>query len=119
MFCNLNGKIINEKNATVSVNNRSFRYGDGCFETIKVVNGQIVLADYHTDRLFNSLQLLQFESPSYFTPTFIKQSILDLVNDVSIQNSRGRVLLDSKLTNNNVTITYTSARTAFRVHIQT
>lgn len=79
MLCNLNGKIINEKNATVSVNNRSFRYGDGCFETIKVVDGKIILADNHTDRLFNALQSLQFELPSFLTPLFLLRAILELV----------------------------------------
>ncbi len=78
-FINLNGKILNEKNALVSVNNRSFRYGDGCFETIKIVNGKISLAEFHIDRLFATLQLLQFESPSFFTPAFILQSITELV----------------------------------------
>jgi len=79
MFCNFNGKIINEKNATVSVNNRSFRYGDGCFETIKVVDNKIILADYHIERLFNSLQVLQFECPSFFNAPFILNTILELV----------------------------------------
>ncbi len=78
MFCNLNGNIINEKNATITVNNRSFRYGDGCFETIKIVDGKIILANYHTERLFNSLQILQFELPSFFTPNFILNAILEL-----------------------------------------
>ncbi|MEO7312502.1 MAG: aminotransferase class IV [Chitinophagaceae bacterium] len=78
-YVNLNGKVINEKNATVSVNNRSFRYGDGCFETIKVVNGEARLAEFHFDRLFASLKLLQFEWPSFFTPIFLLQSIKELV----------------------------------------
>ena len=79
-FTNLNGKLINEKNATVSINNRSFRYGDGCFETIKVVNGNIGLAAIHMDRLFASLRLLQFECPSFFTPPFLLSSIKELVD---------------------------------------
>ena len=78
-FVNFNGKILNEKNARVSVNNRSFRYGDGCFETIKVVNRKISLAEFNIDRLFATLHLLQFESPSFFTPAFILQSITELV----------------------------------------
>lgn len=78
-FVNLNGKILNEKNATVSVNNRSFRYGDGCFETIKIINGKINLIEFHLDRLFASLQMLQFETPSFFTPIFIIKSITELV----------------------------------------
>jgi len=79
-FVNLNGKILNEKNAVVSVNNRSFRYGDGCFETIKVTKGKISLAEFHLDRLFASLHQLQFELPSFFTPSFLLHSITELVH---------------------------------------
>jgi branched-chain amino acid aminotransferase len=39
--------------------NRSFRYGDGVFETIKVSNGRIPLFDLHFERLIASLHLLK------------------------------------------------------------
>jgi branched-chain amino acid aminotransferase len=80
MLVYLNGKYVNEKNATVSINNRSFRYGDGFFETIKVVNGNIPLWNYHTQRLFATLDVLQFERLNYWTPDQIKDTILQLVN---------------------------------------
>ncbi len=79
MFCNLNGKIINESNATISVNNRSFRYGDGCFETMKYSNGKLLLANYHFERLFDSLQLLKFDYPNFFTTEYLVQQIQQLV----------------------------------------
>jgi branched-chain amino acid aminotransferase len=75
----LNGKFLNESNASVSINNRSFRYGDGFFETIKVVQGRVQFADLHTDRLFASLQALQFESPSFLTPAYLLSRIEQLV----------------------------------------
>lgn len=78
-FAFLNGKLLKEEHIGISPNNRSFRYGDGCFETIKVVKGKIVLADYHFERLFASLQLLQFEPPSFFTADYLKQQIIELV----------------------------------------
>jgi branched-subunit amino acid aminotransferase/4-amino-4-deoxychorismate lyase len=79
MFCNLNGKIINESNATVSINNRSFRYGDGCFETMKIVSGKLLLANYHFERLFDSLQLLKFDCPNFFTADYLSQQIQQLI----------------------------------------
>jgi branched-subunit amino acid aminotransferase/4-amino-4-deoxychorismate lyase len=80
MFCNLNGKIINESNASVSVNNRSFRYGDGCFETMKYSRGKLPLAVLHFERLFNSLQTLQFDCPSFFTSEYLHGQINELVH---------------------------------------
>ena len=75
---NLNGKLLNEAKAAISVNNRSFRYGDGCFETIRITNNDIPLWQYHQERLFASLLALQFELPSFFTPSFLLENILAL-----------------------------------------
>ena len=78
VYVNQNGKVINEINAVVSINNRSFRYGDGCFETMKVSKGKLLFADYHFERLFNSLELLQFTVPSFLTPEYLLANILNL-----------------------------------------
>lgn len=78
MLVYLNGHFINEQKATVSANNRSFRYGDGCFETIKLMHGKVLQPQYHTGRLFASLAQLHFDCPSYFTPTYIIQRIEEL-----------------------------------------
>lgn len=55
--------------------NRGYRYGDGLFETIKVLNGQILLTNYHFERLFSGLSLLKFEIPRYFTKEKLEQNI--------------------------------------------
>ncbi len=72
---NLNGKLFNEDKAAISVNNRSFRYGDGCFETIRITNSTIPLWQYHQERLFAALHTLQFELPTFFTPLFLLENI--------------------------------------------
>jgi len=41
--------------------NRSFRYGDGVFETMKFYRGKIILDTLHFDRLFLGLKMLQIE----------------------------------------------------------
>ena len=87
MFCNLNGKILNEATASVSVNNRSFRYGDGCFETMKCINGKLILADLHFERLFASLKTLQFDCPSFFT----SQYLLNQINELVLKNQHGKL----------------------------
>jgi branched-chain amino acid aminotransferase len=74
----LNGKWLNESKANLSINNRSFRYGDGVFETIRLSNGQAPLWPYHWERLSSALQTLQFEVPSLFTTTYLQQQVLEL-----------------------------------------
>jgi branched-subunit amino acid aminotransferase/4-amino-4-deoxychorismate lyase len=77
-FLFYNGKLTKADNLLISPNNRSFRYGDGFFETIKLVNGKIQLADQHMERLFSSLELLQFQKPTYFTAEYLKEQVLTL-----------------------------------------
>ena len=73
---NFNGAIVRE--VAISPESRGFKFGDGFFETIKMVNGKIVLASYHFDRLFQSLQLLQFQPPVSFTPAALHEQVLQL-----------------------------------------
>jgi branched-chain amino acid aminotransferase len=75
----LDGKWLNADKADISIDNRSFRYGDGFFETIKCFHNGLPLWDYHAHRLFSTLKKLQFEKPSYFTSDYIKEAILELV----------------------------------------
>lgn len=94
MLAYFNGKFINEQNAKVSINNRSFRYGDGFFETIKCINGQLPLWEFHAKRLFATLALLQFTPPNYLNDTYIKNLILELVGKNGLQeNVRVRVTI--------------------------
>lgn len=77
-YINLNGKIQPGDQPALLVSNRGYRYGDGLFETMKVINEKIRLESYHFERLFSGLLLLQFEIPKLFTPVKLTEEILDL-----------------------------------------
>src|SRR5206468_5977567 len=74
-----NDRLYPSNSLLISPNNRSFRYGDGFFETMKMINGKIVLNDFHFERLFSSIELLQFEKPDRFTATFLQEQIMKLI----------------------------------------
>jgi branched-subunit amino acid aminotransferase/4-amino-4-deoxychorismate lyase len=76
-FC-YNGKLLRTGKLIISADNRSFRYGDGFFETMKMIDGSIVLNNYHFERLFSSLYILKFEKPSYFTDAYLEEQIKNL-----------------------------------------
>lgn len=78
-YINWNSKIIAKENFYISPDNRSFRYGDGFFETMKIVNGNILLAQYHFTRFFSSLQLLSFDVPALFTPAYFTTQVQNLL----------------------------------------
>ena len=78
-FLFYNGKIVCSDKLFISPNNRSFRYGDGFFETIKWANGTILLEELHMERLFHSLATLLYIPPTFFTPDYIVNAINNLI----------------------------------------
>ncbi len=77
-FINLNGKIQAGDQPALLVSNRGYRYGDGLFETMKVIHNKIRLENFHFERLFSGLSLLKFEIPKLFTPGKLNGEILAL-----------------------------------------
>jgi branched-subunit amino acid aminotransferase/4-amino-4-deoxychorismate lyase len=73
-----NGEVLKTGKSIFNIDNRSFRYGDGCFETIKLINGNIVLSHYHFERLFSSLNALKLKAASYFTHSYLEEQIKNL-----------------------------------------
>ena len=73
-----NGKIVPADSPLFGAGKRGFRYGDGVFETAKVVDGRLLLAPLHFNRLFTSLHLLQIRPGGQFTPEIIEAQILNL-----------------------------------------
>ena len=71
----------------ITANNRGFRYGDGLFETIKVMGNKIHLAKFHFERLFSSMQILQFKMPEFFTEENLSDQIFFLCKKNNHQHS--------------------------------
>ncbi|MDF2192217.1 aminotransferase class IV [Paraflavitalea sp. CAU 1676] len=82
-----NDKILPAGTPLVSADNRGLRYGDGLFETMRVVKGQIVLETYHFERLFAGLQLLRFQLPVLFTPAHLEAAVLELCRKMKIETA--------------------------------
>src|SRR5688572_21842278 len=72
---------MKQEKFSLSPDNRSFRYGDGCFETMHVRNGKILLADLHFERLLSSLEKLFFHPSKKFTAEKLSKCIDELIDD--------------------------------------
>jgi branched-chain amino acid aminotransferase len=72
----LDKKIIAVDELKIHPDNRSFRYGEGFFETIRLHNATIPLWDLHWNRLSSTLPKLYFERPAHFTDAGLKEEIL-------------------------------------------
>lgn len=76
-FC-YNGKLYKDNECVVNTASRGLRYGDGLFETMKLQQGKLILANEHFARLWKGMHTLQFDTPRHFTPENITASILKL-----------------------------------------
>lgn len=77
-----NGKFTDADKAVLLASNRSYRYGDGLFETMKVKNGSIQLSAYHMERLFDGLSMLKMDVPALLT----KDKLTDIILELCKQN---------------------------------
>lgn len=59
----LNGKFVPEEQATVSVFDHGFLYGDGVFEGIRAYGGRVFRLEDHVRRLFDSAQAIMLSIP--------------------------------------------------------
>jgi len=76
-----NGFFYHETDPVLQVSNKSYRYGDGFFETIKVLKGVILLKTYHRKRIEKSLALLQYHLPESSGVNTIFSQILELCKE--------------------------------------
>ena len=59
----LNGRLVDEKKATVSVFDHGLLYGDGVFEGIRAYHGRVFKLEEHVDRLYDSAKAIALEIP--------------------------------------------------------
>ena len=80
----LNGKLVDRKNAKLSVYDHGTLYGDGVFEGLRIYNGKVFQAEAHIDRLFNSAKYIRLAIP------YTKQELIDATHDtIAANETRG------------------------------
>ena len=57
----LNGEIVPESEAKVSIRDRGFVYGDAVFDTTRTFGGRIFKLQEHLDRLYDSLRYMRID----------------------------------------------------------
>jgi branched-chain amino acid aminotransferase len=62
-----NSQVVDLKTNVIHTTNRSFRFGDGFFESMKVANGKVLFADLHWKRLVHACSILRINIPKEFT----------------------------------------------------
>lgn len=65
-YFNYNGKLFKDGTPVIGADNRGLRYGDGLFETMKMLNSELIFEDEHFARLWRGLNVLQFDISKHF-----------------------------------------------------
>ena len=90
----INGEIHSPENSKLSLNNRGYNYGDGLFETIRVINSKIMFWEAHYFRLMSSMRILRMKIPMDFSPEFLEEKILELIKANHLEKSPVRVKIN-------------------------
>lgn len=93
---NHNGNLINTSEFQLTAENRAFKFGDGIFETIKILNGKVVFFEDHYFRLMASMRMLRMKIPMEFTLEFLEGEIKKVAESFSETNLRARLTVYRK-----------------------
>lgn len=86
-YFNYNGVISVVGDKVFGIHNRSFRYGDGLFESMCWRNGAIQFLDYHIERLHKGMNLLKLEGAQLLDAFFVRQEVAQLIKKNDIQGA--------------------------------
>ena len=78
-FINFNGQIVPSEQAVLTIFNRGFRYGDGLFETMRWMKGELKFAELHADRISRGMKILKIEDYSEIDTYFLKEKVSELI----------------------------------------
>ncbi len=73
----LDGALVDQDQAKISVFDHAVLYGDGCFEGIRAYNGRIFKLGSHLNRMYESAERIRLDPP--YSPQEIEQAIRETV----------------------------------------
>ena len=87
----LNGTFVPKEQATVSVYDHAYLYGDGVFEGIRAYHGRVFRLEEHMERLFRSAKAIYLEIPH--SPAEIGEMVLETCRRNSLESGYIRVVV--------------------------
>ena len=78
-YINFNGAILPSGQAVLTIANRGFRYGDGLFESMSWMKGELKFAELHSDRIRKGMKTLKLEGYSQIDTYFLREKIAELI----------------------------------------
>lgn len=103
MYIFLNGRVVKETEACVSVYDHGFLYGDGVYETMRSYDGVVFMLDRHIERLRRSASLIKLTCPgrellrNAVHNTMEANGLSDAYLRITVSRGRGPIGLDPGL----------------------
>ena len=95
LYINNNGSVLTNDAPTIHAGNRGHVYGDGVFESIRIMNGVPLNMENHIRRLLEGAKAIKMRPASYFTVQFFEEKIVELCQKSEIlEGGRCRISLD-------------------------
>jgi branched-chain amino acid aminotransferase len=103
MYVFLNGRVVKESDACISVYDHGFLYGDGIYETMRSYEGIVFMLDRHIARLGHSASLIKLALPGgeflrdAVRETMESNGLSDAYVRITVSRGRGPIGLDPGL----------------------
>lgn len=95
LYLNNNGTVLANEGAAIEATNRSYLYGDGVFESIRVFNGKAINVENHILRLLAGAKAIKMRPATYLTVDFFQEKINELIQLSDIkEGGKCRISLD-------------------------
>jgi branched-chain amino acid aminotransferase len=91
VYINFNGEIIPADTTLLTIANRAFRYGDGLFESMRVMKGKLKFPELHAERLQKGMKALKIDGYSQADSWFLKEKVEELARRNKIKHGRLRL----------------------------
>jgi len=104
MWIFLNDRFVTREDATVSVFDHGFLYGDGIYETLRAYGGRIFMLTQHLTRLQRSAKLIGLDIPvpekdwpSLLSDAIARNDLHDAYLRITVSRGTGEIGLDPGL----------------------
>lgn len=95
LYINNNGTVFTNDAPTIHAGNRGHLYGDGVFESIRLMNGVPINLENHIRRLLEGAKAIKIRPATYFSTQFFEEKIIELCQKSEItEGGRCRISLD-------------------------
>ena len=91
LYINFNGEILPADSILLTIANRAFKYGDGLFESMRLMKGKLKFAELHAGRLQKGMKALKIDGYSQADSWFLKEKVEELARRNKIKHGRLRL----------------------------